>query len=398
MEKKIIGQNLRRIRAEKGFTQKFVASASGISYVAYSNIERGISNPKEDTLESIARTLKVSISDIWKRDNPLKYIRFISGSKLISKDKVLFEVEKWLEERIEVDRRLNIASGREFDKLVHRIKSKVSQVEKCDESMASHAASFLRNEWELGKHPILYLGKLFEIHGIKVLGYSLQSFNFSSLSIGTQSGGPAIVINTWNEIPVEEWVFNAAKELGHLILHQELYDVRNCEECEFERQEAVEFACEFLMPSSFFLKEWNYYAFLGLEQAILNIKLIFKVSWKAIVLKFLNLVNRGGDWKFEDDVMWDEVVNALERYKLHPKALKEPNPLSEIDFWGAKEQAQIYKAFLKQNAMEKQITIATVYSNLSGFTDEIMVRESESSKYLITMDKIGGNGDLGEEM
>ena len=38
--------------------------------------------------------------------------------------------------------------------------------------------------------------------------------------------GPAIIFNnTWNKLSVESWVFGAAPELGHLLLHGDPYDV-----------------------------------------------------------------------------------------------------------------------------------------------------------------------------
>jgi len=53
MDQRIIGENLRRIREAKGFSQSHVADIAGISRVAYRNIENGTSTPKVSTNSKI---------------------------------------------------------------------------------------------------------------------------------------------------------------------------------------------------------------------------------------------------------------------------------------------------------------------------------------------------------
>ena len=54
-------ENLLRIRSDLGFTQTQVATLSGLSRIGYMNIENGVSNPKPDTLQAIARALACDV-------------------------------------------------------------------------------------------------------------------------------------------------------------------------------------------------------------------------------------------------------------------------------------------------------------------------------------------------
>jgi len=49
---------------------------------------------------------------------------------------------------------------------------------------------------------------------------------------------------------VERWIFTAAHELGHLLLHPDSYDVDKTDENEAEEQEATSSQATFSCPSS----------------------------------------------------------------------------------------------------------------------------------------------------
>lgn len=56
------------------------------------------------------------------------------------------------------------------------------------------------------------------------------------------------MVNTWERSSVERWIFTAAHELGHLLLHFEDYGQGIKEEDKAHEREADAFAAEFLMP------------------------------------------------------------------------------------------------------------------------------------------------------
>lgn len=65
------------------------------------------------------------------------------------------------------------------------------------------------------------------------------------------------MVNVWDRISVERWIFTGAHEFGHLLLHPDSYDVTETVENEAEEQEANVFASCFLMPRPVFEGEWR---------------------------------------------------------------------------------------------------------------------------------------------
>jgi len=91
--------------------------------------------------------------------------------------------------------------------------------------------------------------------------------------------------NTWERLPIETWIFSAAHELGHLLLHLSAYDTTEEQEDREQEQEADQFASHFLMPESIFHKEWDETAGLALVDRVLKVKRVFRVSWRTVLYR-----------------------------------------------------------------------------------------------------------------
>ena len=63
-----IGENVKRLRSEKGMTQKELAAALGVSYQMVQTWERGARNPKMETIQKIAAALGVSWLDLMPKE------------------------------------------------------------------------------------------------------------------------------------------------------------------------------------------------------------------------------------------------------------------------------------------------------------------------------------------
>jgi Zn-dependent peptidase ImmA (M78 family) len=113
----------------------------------------------------------------------------------------------------------------------------------------------------------------------------LASDAFFGLSVGKEDGGPAVVVNAWERISVERWIFTAAHELGHLLLHLSAFDVTKTEEERGEEEEANQFASHFLMPSDVFQHEWQEARGLPLVDRVLKVKRIFRVSYRTVLYR-----------------------------------------------------------------------------------------------------------------
>lgn len=62
--RRLVGQNLRRLRLQKGMTQEQLAEASGFSQNYISDLERGRRNPTVVTLYELATPLGASPRDL----------------------------------------------------------------------------------------------------------------------------------------------------------------------------------------------------------------------------------------------------------------------------------------------------------------------------------------------
>lgn len=62
---KKIGENLKKVREEKGLTQADIAKAAGINTNYYAKVERGNANASTEMLQRLIKVLKVKSSDIF---------------------------------------------------------------------------------------------------------------------------------------------------------------------------------------------------------------------------------------------------------------------------------------------------------------------------------------------
>jgi len=78
--KNIIGQNVKKIRKSRKWTQAQLAEKVGIEPVSIARIEAGTNFPKEENLAAIAETLDVEVVDLFNdrstdKKSTLKYIQ-----------------------------------------------------------------------------------------------------------------------------------------------------------------------------------------------------------------------------------------------------------------------------------------------------------------------------------
>lgn len=60
------GENLRKLRQEKGFTQEALANELNVEVSQISRIERGVINTSVTTVYEISRVLRISISELFR--------------------------------------------------------------------------------------------------------------------------------------------------------------------------------------------------------------------------------------------------------------------------------------------------------------------------------------------
>lgn len=281
MDLKIIGANLRRIRVAKGLTQSEVADLAGISRIAYRNIENGSSTPKVSTLQNIASGVGVKLQDLFVPVRTLKKVRFRASKRMNSRDSILAEVVLWLDDFNDLEKLLNARKDYKFKDLTIELSSM-----KGGDNRAKYAAKKARERLSLKeKEPIRDLAGLLESCGIKVYPLNLVSDGFFGLSVAEEDGGPAIIVNVWERISVERWIFSAAHELGHLLLHLDTYTIEESAEDDDQETEANIFASYFLMPGKAYKSEWADTSGLFFVDQVFKVKRIFQVSYKTVLYR-----------------------------------------------------------------------------------------------------------------
>lgn len=75
-----LGQNVRRLREAKGWSQEDYADRAGIHRTYVSDIERGRRNPTITVVEKLARPLEVSPGELLRVGPPAKDTRLMHGN------------------------------------------------------------------------------------------------------------------------------------------------------------------------------------------------------------------------------------------------------------------------------------------------------------------------------
>jgi len=279
-----LSHNLRRLRDEHGLSQAELAERAGISRVAYRSIETGASAPRASTLSSLAEVLDVKIADLMAEVRPLRAVRF-REKRMNSREQLLVRVARWLEGYTELEGQLDENVPYRFASAAPRggTRSNIPKV-----AAAAREAIDLDPD-----EPIRDICGLLEDNGVKVHSAPLASEGFFGLSVCEEDGSHAIVVNVWDRISVERWIFTAAHELGHLLLHLPSYDAGSTDPKPGEEKEADLFASHFLMPSGVFEREWNEARGLGLVERVLKLKLMFNVSYKTVLYRVQETTSLG---------------------------------------------------------------------------------------------------------
>lgn len=280
-----ISINLRRLRTARGLSQLEVADIANISRTGYSNIERGKVTPHVSTLRKIAPALNVKLKDLVAPVKEMRAFRFRALKKMKGHELIIAEVANWLDKYNYLENVL----GAKRRYLFRELSTELGNYPNMDER-AVYAASRSREILGLEPdEPIRNINSLLGSAGVKVFPIERATDGFFGLSVAERDGGPAIVVNVGERIPVERWIFCAVHELGHLVLHLDSFDGWYAEENKAQEDEANTFAGNFLMPNEVFKKEWKSTYGLRFYDRVLKIKRIFFVSYATVLCRLIDL-------------------------------------------------------------------------------------------------------------
>jgi Zn-dependent peptidase ImmA (M78 family)/DNA-binding XRE family transcriptional regulator len=223
------GARLAIARKRRHFTKKSLAADAEISQVHLTRIESGeTAEPEPETVQALSRALSYPVEFFYLGDCVelrAEAASFRSLSSMTSRQRdaalasgtIAFELDDWVTERFDLPAP---------DLLDLR-----------DEDPAAAAAA-IRSRWSIGSKPIPHLNRLLEAKGIRVFSLAEGNKSVDAFSCWNDST-PYMFLNTFKS--AERSRFDAAHELGHLVLHRH-GGARDVE------KEADQFAAAFLIP------------------------------------------------------------------------------------------------------------------------------------------------------
>ncbi|MEU0443583.1 XRE family transcriptional regulator [Streptomyces sp. NPDC006186] len=265
-------------RKRRGLTLAELSQRAGVSLQSLSNYETGRTSPRPPTVRRIAESL----------DFPE---RFFSGPEI---DELPAEGISWRARTKTPPRVLDAAraagtlAAQLYDWIDERFRLPEPDVPSLGKPDPETAAEMVRTRWGLGNAPAPNMVHLLEAHGIRVFSLPPDSLEVDAFAVWRGSV-PFVFLNTMKT--VERSRFDAAHELGHLVMHGS--GERGCTGPEAERQ-ANEFASAFLMPAASVLGHMP--AGARVDQ-ILQGKRIWKVSAMALTYRMhdMGLLT---DWQY----------------------------------------------------------------------------------------------------
>lgn len=369
-----IAANLLRLRTAAELTQDQLAEGAGLSRVAYRNIEHGASIPRAATLAALARALGVPLRELVAPAVPLRRVRFRSLKRMKRRGDVLARVGRWLQDFSALEELLGERQSAPLAEL-RRV------AEEARPRGVPAVAVAVRHAFGLtAREPVHDICGLLESRGIKVGSVEVATDAFFGLSVAEEDGGPAVIVNTWERLPVEQQILSAAHELGHLLLHLGAYDVGVEEEDESQETEAETFASHFLMPDAVFQREWRAAAGLPFLDRVLKVKRVFRVSWRTVVFRVTEVYppeRRGRIWmqiQVEHQRRYGRALLKLDEPKgVDPGVFRapttEPAELDAHDF-----QSERLARLVRRAVEEEAITLSRAAEILGVSLDDMRER------------------------
>jgi Zn-dependent peptidase ImmA (M78 family)/DNA-binding XRE family transcriptional regulator len=257
-------------RKRRGLTLTRLAGLTGLSTHSISVYENGHQAPSEEKLLQLADVLDVSPAFLGGPDLdeiPDAAVSFRALSKMTARQRdralsaggVALLIDEWIDARFELPA-ADIPSLTGHD--------------------PESAAEVVRARWGLGERPIANVLHLLEAHGVRIYSLTAENNELDAYSLYWHAR-PFIFLSTSKT--GERGRFDAAHELGHLVLHGE-HQVPNRPAAEIE---ANRFAAAFLMPRASVLAQ-------GLRDATTERILRAKRTWNVAAMALTHRLHELG--------------------------------------------------------------------------------------------------------
>jgi Zn-dependent peptidase ImmA (M78 family)/transcriptional regulator with XRE-family HTH domain len=289
-------QRLSIARKRRLLNQKSLAEKVGVEAHTISRCEKGTTVPTEENVTQFARALGFPRGffegqNLEMPDAELVSFRSQKAMTAAVRDAALsagaigFLLSDWIEDRFDLP---------------------IWQVPDLHLYEPEMAARTLRQEWGLGERPISNIIHLLESKGVRILSLAENSKRVNAFSLW-RAEKPYVFLNTTKS--AESSRYDAAHELGHLVLHQDGKTTgRDAED------QANRFAAAFLMPRADVLAVLPKVHYLA---QIVEAKKRWKVSVAALNYR-LHRLGITSDWKYRDFCIQisENRYNVLEPFEM----------------------------------------------------------------------------------
>ena len=267
-------------RKRQKLTQKALAKIAGVSPVTLSRWGAEANEPEPEKVALVANALGYPVAFFYgdDLDDPKPdAVSFRSLSSMSARERdaalsagaLAFYFDDWIQDRFN--------------------RPAVDILDMRFEPDPASAARSLRQHWGLGEQPIGHVIKLLESKGARVFSLSENTYTVDAFSCW-RNGTPYIFLNCLKS--AEHSRFDAAHELGHLVLHRH----GGSKQGRDAEREANDFASSFLMPSPDVEARVKYV--LSLDQ-IVQAKRRWGVSVAALAYR-LHRLGRISDWHYRE--------------------------------------------------------------------------------------------------
>lgn len=265
-------------RKRRRYTAKSLAEKAQISPITLSRVVNRVQIPDEETVQKLVTALEYPRKFFFRDDidpidastasfRSLKAMTARERDAALAAGELAYEMADWVRTQFDLPAADLLDLSYEHD--------------------PAAAARTLRQSWAIGERPIGNMVKLLETKGVRVFSLAENTKNVDAFSCW-RNDEPYVFLNTFKS--TERSRFDAAHELGHLVLHKH----GGAKQGRSAEHEAHLFAASFLMPKDDVLAAIPFV--ISLDQ-IIRMKSRWGVSAAALAYR-LHKLNLLSDWQY----------------------------------------------------------------------------------------------------
>lgn len=246
-------ERLTQARQARGLTAISLADMAGLGQATISQYEKGTQNPRQENLDKLAELMNVPSSFFLRSVEVEKPHRLFYRSMSAATKSARARAEARYEWALEMmDYLLEYFDFPEVNLPELDIPQDHRQI---DPRQIEFFAEQLRSHWTLGDGPVVNMVRTLEANGIVVWRTPFEADTLDAFS-EFRMPHPVIVLSADKQNYFRSR-FDAAHELGHLILHRNIDQslLRKASDFRFIENQAHRFAGAFLLPAIAYSKE-----------------------------------------------------------------------------------------------------------------------------------------------